>query len=170
MKGEKLTCLGYYGPNKTCSMFSCSPALRLGSRYFEEKESGGSVEVFILANWGKGVDIGLVRSSCHLMVSGSSKIFVSWGKWRRMRWEWLLSPQVGEIPTAWPCPLDLTQRFCRLIFFCFVEVRDGSWIKHLPVSNLGFVLKTGNCPIFDSISINVITNSQTFHFGNLFAF
>ena len=48
MKEEKLTCLGYYGQNKTCSMFSCSPALRLSSCYFEEKESGGSVEVFIL--------------------------------------------------------------------------------------------------------------------------
>lgn len=42
-------------------------------------------------------------------------------------------------------------------------------IKDLPASNLGFVLKTGNSPVFDSPSINVTTNSQTFHFGNLFA-
>lgn len=75
-KEEKLTCLGYCGPNKTHSISSNSPALRLHVYYFEEKESGGSVEVFISVNAGKGIDTGRVRSSCYLTVSGSSKLCV----------------------------------------------------------------------------------------------
>lgn len=74
------------------------------------------MEIFIPVNAEKSVDTGRFRSSCYLMVSGSSKLFVPEGKSRRCDGNAPHLQKLVRSPSAWPCPLDLAQRFCSFMF------------------------------------------------------
>lgn len=154
---KKPTSLGYCGQNKGCNTSSYSPTPASARRSQED--------LFTFPySWCK-------KRCWHW----SFQVLLSPGGFWIFQFicpieeKWPSSREVGEIPPAWLCPPDLVWRLYRLILlFCWFLKRG--WIIDFLLHNLGFGLKHGNSPRFDSIFIFVVNNSNTLQFLEFISF
>lgn len=145
---EKPTYLGYCGQNKACSTSSYFPTPA------SRRRSQEGLFTFPY-NWCK-------KRCWHwsFQVLLSPDGFWIFQPLCPIEEKWPSSPEVGEVPPTWLCPPDLVWRHYRLILLLCWFLRRG-WITDLLPYNLGFGLKHGSSPRFDSMFIFVVSNSST---------